>query len=352
MRGNASGWRGFDPETGRTNPSPGSSGSTPRQQNTPFGAPRPKSAYEYFKDTMKSQGPASPNSPKKRNGFAPGTAGGDEPMARNTSSYNSTRSERPSSMYFDSASPPTAKKPDPSEAAPSFAQRTGTSYATAGGEKTFFSSSGLGRSSTVRTPSGSYRTSNSRADPNNSVNGDSERHRSASPKPRRNRSYSASSTTSSELNDDDDDDEVHEARRPNAFKPKAVPKSRLRPNQKFTDFYRHENSSSGHGEIPSSFYVYPTSSFQPGWDIPSKPGRGVPFQPSLGTRPDTPRPYAASQKPSRHHRAPNCVDLTANIFEREGHNSDSAAFPKGSYRPEQGQSVDSNSGYVANPRAV
>jgi hypothetical protein len=46
------------------------------------------------------------------------------------------------------------------------------------------------------------------------------------------------------------------------------------------------------------------------------------------------------------------VDLTANIFEREGHNSDSAAFPKGSYRPEQGQFVDSNSRYVAIPRAA
>ncbi|KAJ5126689.1 Heat shock protein DnaJ N-terminal [Penicillium atrosanguineum] len=332
MRGNASGWRGFDPETGRATASPGSSGSAPRQQNAPFGAQRPQSAYEFFKDSARSQKPASPNSPKKRNGFAPGTAGGDEPMARNTSAYNSSRSERPSSMYFDSAPPPTAKKPAAPEPAPSFTQRTGSSYATAGGEKTFFSSSGLGHASTVRTPSGSYRTSNSRTNPSSPVNGESERHRSASPKARRNRSYSVSSTTSSELNDDDDD-EIHEVRRSNAFKPKAVPKSRLRPNQKFTDFYRHENSSSGHGETLPRFFVHPIS----------------PFQPGLGIRPGTPRPGQSQpfipRKPSRLHRAPNIVDSTADIYVHKGHNSDSAAFPKGSYRPEQAQSVHPNSAF-------
>ncbi|KAJ5204865.1 Heat shock protein DnaJ N-terminal [Penicillium cinerascens] len=311
MRGsNPAGWRGFDPETGRATPS---SGGTPRQQNAPFGAQRPKSAYEYFKDSMKSQGPSSPNSPKKRNGFAPGTAGGDEPMARNTSAYTSTRSERPSSMYFDSAPPPTAKKPSTPETAPSFAQRTGTSYATSGGEKTFFSSSGLGRSSTVRTPSGSYRTTNSRTTPSSPVNGESEGHRSASPKARRNRTYSAS-TSSSELEDDDTEDDV---RPPNTFKPKAVPKSRLGPNQKFADFYRHENSSSGLGENP------PTRSS------------------SQHFRPPTPRPSEGWRRPAPSHRGPYFMDLDADTYEYKGHNSDSAAFPKGSYRPDpQAQSKD------------
>ncbi|KAJ6121017.1 Heat shock protein DnaJ N-terminal [Penicillium sp. IBT 18751x] len=312
MRSNTSGWRGFDPETGRATASSGSSESAPRQQNAPFGAQRPKSAYEFFKDSARSQKSASPNSPKKRNGFAPGTAGGDEPMARNTSAYNSSRSERPSSMYFDSAPPPTAKKPTAPEAAPAFAQRTGSSYATAGGEKTFFSSSGLGRSSTMRTPSGSYRTSNSRTNPSSPENGEPRSHRSASPKARRNRTYSLSSTTSSELNDDDNDD-IHEVRRPNAFKPKAVPKSRLGPNQKFTDFYRHENSSSGHGP-------------------------GIP--------PGTPRPGQRQllnpRETSRPNRIPNIVNSTADSYVHKGHNSDSAAFPKGSYRPEQAQSVHQN----------
>jgi hypothetical protein len=318
MRGsNAGGWRAFDPETGRAT---ASSGSTPRQQNAPFGNQRPKSAYEYFKESMKSQGPASPNSPKKRNGFAPGTAGGDEPMAPNTSAYTSTRSERPSSMYFDSAPPPTAKKPAGPEPAPSFAQRTGTGYATSGGEKTFFSSSGLGRSSTVRTPSGSYRTANSRTNPSSPVNGDSDRHRSSSPNARRNRAYSVS-TSSSDIEEDDDTE--GDVRRPNAFKPKAVPKSRLRPNQKFADFYRQENSSFGHGENP-----------------PTRLN-------SHRFRPPTPRPDNGWRRPSRQDRVPYFVDLAADRDGHTGHNSDSAAFPKGSYRPDpQAQSEDSNSGYV------
>lgn len=318
MRGaNTAGWRAFDPETGRSTPS---SGGTPRQQNAPFGNPRPKSAYEYWRENMKSQGPASPNSPKKRNGFAPGTAGGDEPMARNTSAYTNTRSERPSSMYFDGAPPPTAKKPavpDPPlfNAEP---KRFSTSYATTGGEKTFFTNPGLGRSSTGRTPSGSHRASNSRTNPPSPVDGQPERHRSASPKARRNRTYSVS--TSSSDPDSETDEEVKEAPRPSGFKPKAVPKSRLRPNQRFADFYRHENSSSGTGEEPS-----PRKN--------TRNTRSAPQSANSGYR--RPRPLSAF------------VDLTADSDGNQGHNSDSAAFPKGSYRPEsQNPSPDLGSQYV------
>lgn len=320
MRGsNSAGWRGFDPETGRATPS---SGGTPRQQNAPFGNPRPKSAYEHFKENIKSQGPASPNSPKKRNGFAPGTPGGDEPMARNTSAYTNNRSERPSSMYFDSAPPPTAKKPavpDP----PLFNEepkRYSTSYATAGGEKTFFTSSGLGRSATGRTPSGSYRASDPRAPPTSSAHDQTARHRSASPKDRRNRTYSIS-TSSSDPDDETDEEEVKEVPRPSAFKPRAVPKSRLRPNQKFGNFYRHEDSSSGTAEEPST-----RSNIE-------------------HTRP-APHPTNSDFRRSR--PAPEIVDLTADSDRNKGHNSDSAAFPKGSFKPtSQTQSPDFGSQYVS-----
>lgn len=236
-------------------------------------------------------------------------------MARNTSAYTNNRSERPSSMYFDSAPPPTAKKPAAPDL-PQFSQkfeRSSRSYASPGGEKTFFSNPGLGRSSTMRTPSGSYRTASSHTNPPSPVNSQPERHRSASPKARRNRTYSVS-TSSSDL----DDDTEEEVRRPGAFKPKAVPKSRLRPHQKFADFYRHEDSSSGTGEAP--FAQPSTHGFRPPTPVPDFWGR---------------RGISAF------------VDLTADSEEHKGHNSDSAAFTKGSYRPEkQAPFQDSTHEYV------
>ncbi|KAJ5089243.1 hypothetical protein N7532_007927 [Penicillium argentinense] len=251
--GASSGWRQFDPSTGHSTP-----GGTPRQQNQPFGNPRPKSAYERYQESFRTQNPSSnPHSPKKRTGFAPGTAGGDEPMARNTSAYtSSSRSERPSSAYFESAPPPTAKKPsnvDPSEDLHDFEprpefSRTSSRYATSGGEKTFFNSSRLGRSSTMRTPSGGYPTSNSRTNPPSPIPSHRERHRSASPKGRRERAYSADETSS----DGDDSEEEFFPPPTRTQKPKAVPKSRLGRNKKPSDFYEQGDSSSGTGHNSDS----------------------------------------------------------------------------------------------------
>ncbi|KAJ5161924.1 Heat shock protein DnaJ N-terminal [Penicillium capsulatum] len=318
-------WRSFDPQSGRSTP-----GSTPRQQNTPFGNfsnQRPKSAYEYFKDnSSKTQNPSSPHSPKKRSGFAPGTAGGDEPMARNTSAYTSTRSERPSSMFFESAPPPTAKKPtaptspfaefDSSNPAASSAQRpfapeferTSSRYAGSGGEKTFFSSSGLGRSATTRTPSGSYRTSNVRTNPPTPEFPAQARRRSASPKSRRNQAYSSSTSSSEGLSDE-------EIPRPTGLKPKAVPKSRLRPHQKFKDFHRDDDSSSTAGE---DLFTH------------SNPGRRQP----------TPMAARDSRDPRRW-QGQVFVDLTADSDDAKGHNSDSAA-PSPFARPPQATNYDSD----------
>lgn len=310
-------WRPFDPFSGR-----GAPGGTPRPQNAPFGSTgsqRPKSAYEYFNDNSKTQNPSSPHSAKKRNGFAPGTAGGDEPMARNTSSYTSTRSERPSSMFFDPAPPPTAKKtnapsastefeePNPTASSgqrpfnPDF-QRTSSRYAGSGGEKTFFSSSGLGRSATTRTPSGSYRTSNARTNPPTPESPAQPRRRSASPKSRRDANYSSSTSSSSDSSEDDSEDEM---RRPGPGKPKAVPKSRLRPHQKFSDFHRGDDSSSTAGEEPFT-------------------------QPTPRRRRGTPQPA----RDSRRWHGPAFVDLTADSDDGKGHNSDSATVPP-VFRPPQ-----------------
>ncbi|KAJ6160484.1 hypothetical protein N7470_003880 [Penicillium chermesinum] len=294
MRGSnpSSKWQSFDPQTGRATPTPG---TTPRQQNAPFGNPRPKSAYEYFRENVRAQNPPSPNSPRRRQGFAPGTPGGDEPPAANTSAYTSTRSDRPSSMYFESAPPPTAKKPtapEPGRYGDDF-ERASSRYAATGGEKTFFSSAGLGRSSTMRTPSGSYRASNSKTTPPSPVYAESGRHRSASPKVRRRPDISPASSTSSSEPDTDDEILRSNSSQP---KPKAVPKSRLRPHQKFSDFYRGDDSSSG--------------------TAPTLPQMNFRTRPVLRGFEDL-------------------VSDTDDDYEYQGHNSDSAAFTRGSNRPQQ-----------------
>ena len=111
MKGNhTSGWSQFDPRTGRS----GYSGSTPRTNaSSRSQSTRPKSAYEYFKTSPKPAGSESnrAHSTKKKQGFAPRSAGGDEPMAPNTSSYsNVPRDERPQMRdFFGPAPSPTAR---------------------------------------------------------------------------------------------------------------------------------------------------------------------------------------------------------------------------------------------------
>ncbi|KAJ5997803.1 hypothetical protein N7522_009463 [Penicillium canescens] len=243
MRG-SHGWQGFDPATGRAaGAAPG-----PGAQRHPFGNSRPKSAFETFQKAY-----AKTDAPKKKQGFAPGAAGGDEPMARNTSAYSSSsRAERPSSQYFESAVPPTAKKPAAPEPpqhpfTPEF-ERTSRGYSQTGkGERTFVSSTPLGRSESVRTPSGSYHTS--ARQPSTPTSGRSGRHRSASPKPTTTPN-NYDSTSASESEDDADDSEY--VPRSNGPKPKAVPKSRLRAHQKLADMYRQERPGPGTGHTSDS----------------------------------------------------------------------------------------------------
>lgn len=291
--GQAPGWQGFDPATGRaTGGVPG-----PGAQRHPFGASaqstRPKSAFE-----TRQSAHTNTQSSKKKSGFAPGAAGGDEPMARNTSAYsNSSRKERPSSQYFSAAVPPTAKKPASPEPlqpqsrhahTPEF-ERPSRSYAQTGkGERTFFSSTGLGRSATMRTPSGTYTSAHKGT--TSPASGRSGRYRSASPKPRRNtNNYDSTSSSDSEEN---------------IPKPKAVPKSRLGANQKFSDFHRQRTADPGNGKDFKSSTVsqavqaieLPDGSFE---------YSSIPLDPF-------------SERCSH-----------ADKVGTKGHTSDSAAFPKG-----------------------
>jgi curved DNA-binding protein CbpA len=297
MRG-PHGWQGFDPATGRAaGAAPG-----PRAQRHPFGNSRPKSAFETFQKAY-----SKTESPKKKQGFAPGAAGGDEPMARNTSAYSSSsRAERPSSQYFESAVPPTAKKPAAPEPpqhpfSPEF-ERSSRGYSQAGkGERTFVSSTPLGRSESVRTPSGSYHTSAQK--PSTPTSGRSGRHRSASPKPSKT-ANNYDSTSASESEDDAEDSEY--LPRFNGPKPKAVPKSRIRTNQKLSDMYRQEQPGPGNGKDPFSFILASSLALDEHEIVAAQ---------KLRSRP---KPYGYRYADTR-----------------KGHTSDSAAFPKGSNRADQ-----------------
>lgn len=240
-------------------------------------------------------------------------------MARNTSAYSSSsRAERPHSSYY-AAPPPTAKKaPEPEPTQQPFTsefERSSRSYAQAGkGEKTFFSSTGLGRSQTMRTPSGTTRP-NVNANTSSPTSGRSGRYRSASPKARRNPN-NYDSTSSSESEED-------------MPKPKAVPKSRLRAHQKFTDFHGQQTESPKNGKRPMRYQHLnrPHSHYN------RDPTQDVVYL------------TVAMLSYAKHWRERayllNLLDKSypfknhADKTDPKGHASDSAAFPKSSFRPTQ-----------------
>ncbi|QSS49760.1 DnaJ domain-containing protein [Histoplasma capsulatum var. duboisii H88] len=246
---NTGGWSGFDPRTGRSN----QSGSTPQPSQ------RPQSAYEAFFNVPR----ASPQraQAKKRQGFAPGTPGGDEPMAQNTSAYTSYNRDRTSyfQSQFEAAPPSTAKKwPRQEESTnnnntiPNL-QRTSSKYATAGGEKTYVSSAGVERSSSSRNSPFTESDSRPRTNPPSptSPRPNRGRHHSASPKlkPNRNRTISSSPSPS-------DSEEVDISSRP-----KRTPRSRMfakiDPMTMETDSGHHPNNvgfnpHASHGYAPAA----------------------------------------------------------------------------------------------------
>ncbi|KAL2372737.1 DnaJ domain-containing protein [Blastomyces gilchristii SLH14081] len=210
---NTGGWAGFDPRTGQSN----QSGSAPQPSQ------RPQSAFEAYFNVPK----ASPHRAhaKKRQGFAPATPGGDEPMAQNTSAYTSSNRARASypHPHFEPAPPPTAKKwPRQEESTDTNVpnlQRTSSKYAMAGGEKTYVSGAGLGRSSSTRDSPFTESDSRSRTNPPSPTSPQSNRgrHHSASPKlkPNRDRPFPSSPSSS-------DSEKVDISSRP-----KRTPRSRM-----------------------------------------------------------------------------------------------------------------------------
>ncbi|KAL4880249.1 hypothetical protein BJY04DRAFT_83340 [Aspergillus karnatakaensis] len=226
MKGGPGGWSTFDPR-GRA----GQAGAVPRPAGPTNGSTaRPKSAYEHLHTGTKPTTAESAHAQfgKKKQGFAPRAAGGDEPMAANTASYrNASRFDR-----FTPAPSPTSRKPAagfPSGAEnvnPAEYERSSSKYATTGGEKTFFSSSMLGRSGSARTPPKNHPNPRPRTNPPSPDPQHNGRHRSASPSLRADGTRNYDSTSSSESSED----EV-------TFKPKAVPKSRLRQQQKYSNFH-------------------------------------------------------------------------------------------------------------------
>lgn len=118
-------------------------------------------AYSHVPGVSRSHTTRTP----KKAGFAPGTPGGDEPPARNSSAYfNVFRAERAAASREYAHPPPSSRHPPPSKRADPLqacadrgppketfetfpnAARVSTPYATSGGEKTYFSSQPLGRS--------------------------------------------------------------------------------------------------------------------------------------------------------------------------------------------------------------
>ncbi|EED22279.1 DnaJ domain protein [Talaromyces stipitatus ATCC 10500] len=244
----ANGWSNFDPKSGRPTPPPwNASGGTTSS--------RGKSAYEQMNTRQHPDAFGRASTVRKKHGFAPGTPGGDEPMARNISSYSNTPRADRSSAFFDSVPAPTPKaKRTPAssrpetpvdEVLPEF-ERTSHKYATAGGERTYFSSAGLARAYSMRDSSSSSKA-RSRTNPPSPRSPARDRHRSASPGIRHPHKAYASSTSSSSSEDDLDSEVDQPTSKPSR---KAVPKSRLRPGQTF------QYQGPGSGEETSSSHSH------------------------------------------------------------------------------------------------
>lgn len=205
-------------------PGKASTFSQPREAggNLPKDSPSKRPTWAPFEDIHPGIARSKTTRVPKKTGFAPGTPGGDEPQARATSAYfNVSRGERPTPSRSHAPFPPppprpntTPKKPDPLYPFKTHAgqqnpfakgARVSTPYATAGGEKTYFSSQGLGRSTSWREGGHSSEWYDSETNETEGIrHGEkstaSDRNRSASPKtagPKQPRPVSSSSSSDS-----------------------------------------------------------------------------------------------------------------------------------------------------------
>ncbi|KAK2882391.1 hypothetical protein FQN49_000415, partial [Arthroderma sp. PD_2] len=256
------GWTNFDPRTGRS-----SAQEKPAPKPRATHHQRGQSAYHAFAEEARRSAetptPERTKSTKGKNGFAPRTAGGDEPMAKCATSYYNVRNDRhqasdPMSYFFEPAPSPTAKKQQvyddmPNSTTPNL-QRKSSKYATTGGERTYMPKAGINRSTSVRDDT----SSRSRTNPPSPIipTANPGRHHSASPKlkPNKQSTFSASSTSSGSSSDTDDTDEVI----PN-FRPKAVPRSRLAQAKPTWKPNIPDNKTSGTGESSFGWAMGPDS---------------------------------------------------------------------------------------------
>lgn len=188
------GWESMRSSQPRYNPSPPKpvpKDYTPQsgreESNNARHAPPPKArpGYEEFRagtspraERTNPHRAQSSNDPPRRNGFMPGTPGGDEPPAPSRSAYSTRK-------YPVPEPPPRSAPPlDPlrqfrDKASSPYGSRVSTPYSSRGGEKTNpFESINLNRSKSTRAPSGQAASSAPNA---SAFPGASDRGRSASP---------------------------------------------------------------------------------------------------------------------------------------------------------------------------
>jgi curved DNA-binding protein CbpA len=249
--------------------------------------PNQKPSWEQFPGAQTLfPGVARAGSTRKKQGFAPNTLGGDEPMARNTSAYfNVSRGDRPQTSmpqsYFEaptSGQAPAARKAvSPLRHARSHGgvddplsglgvERPDGRYAQAGVGEKYFTTQGLGRDSNLRDPL--KQQTPAAGDMNSPKPRDnSGRHHSASPRLRR---PISSSSSSSESTDDDT-----WAARPNTAAhrmPKESINSDTRSRQAVRDFGEAKAFFDGSGRYGPRDWQQETEASQTHPNIPTTQG--------------------------------------------------------------------------------
>ena len=314
--------------------------------DTPKESPRPRSGYDSFPEKPPGFVPGMARAktmrvPKKQ-GFAPGTPGGDEPPARNSSSYF-TRSQ-PQYPPPPPGPPPNTKKPDPlrpdtskgdsqrsnpvrsapplhphgsspsnasqyADPSPASVYRMSTPYATPGGEKTHFSTAGFEQFTRFSSshyerngwPKGYTPKSGSPLSPPGPG-----RHRSASPKMRSPRSQGSSSSTSTCSSDDEGgrSEKIKNSGRRASADHRSTTQSPKDPHQRPAfPSVRVEDESEA-----SSENLRPN--YRPTWNYrPRSPAQPIPKTYST-SQPTSPKNSAGSDPESFfQHRARRDVDL-------------------------------------------
>lgn len=238
--------------------------------------PPRRTAYEQFQDAQSSM-PRMARSQTQRvpksSGFNSGSKGGDVHSGQSTSTYAYVRPDRPHRVDPQYAQPYTQgqRKADPLRAFKSQVEaedflnnsdRISTPYATAGGEKTYFSSHGLGTAGNSRERRASaewYESESAMESPQpRAPSSTSDRqHHSASPKMRTPKQVSPSSSSSSTSSSDESNTFTQrpfgtrrtQLRNPTTAKPKPI----LKPSVKVDSFENAGPSQTGQPGLRSSW---------------------------------------------------------------------------------------------------